>query len=247
MVLSGLILERDIKYLKHFGIYKIYCGCSNRKDVYIGSTKTTFVNRWRQHLYKLKLNKHENTSLQRICDKYGVNCLRFEIIELLIDYNTIQSREQYWIDYFNSYKNGYNNTPLAGNTLGVIRNEEQKSKFYKIVSQYNLNGEYIKTFKSLKSASIESNTDYVTLSNACNGKIKTANGYQWLFGGKVDYINPTRVKHTIMVDKISPNGLVLETFMSYKEAALSVNSAPNTISTAVKKESLTYGFYWFNH
>lgn len=43
--------------------------------------------------------------------KYGINNFNFEIIELCSDDNNLLSeREKYWIDFYNSYETGYNET-----------------------------------------------------------------------------------------------------------------------------------------
>jgi len=40
--------------------------------------------------------------------KYGVECWNIEILEVVIDINLLNEREQYWIAYYDTMNNGYN-------------------------------------------------------------------------------------------------------------------------------------------
>ena len=87
----------------------IYCvrNVSNDKR-YIGSSRN-ISGRWRVHKSKLRLNKHHSDHLQK---SYNLDSSQFEyeIIELIDDLSQLETREQYWVDYFQSYKSdfGYN-------------------------------------------------------------------------------------------------------------------------------------------
>lgn len=95
--------------LKDKGVYIITHKSTDIK--YIGSTTTTFQERWRAHLGGLKRGIG-NRVLLNICNKYGIEGFRFSIIESMND-STIQQirqKERYWIVVFNTYKNGANCT-----------------------------------------------------------------------------------------------------------------------------------------
>ena len=49
------------------------------------------------------------------------------------------------------------------------------------VNQYDMNGLYIATFKSILEASQKTETSYDTIIRCCNGKGKSAGGYQWRY------------------------------------------------------------------
>lgn len=49
------------------------------------------------------------------------------------------------------------------------------------VNQYDMNGLYIATFKSILEASQKTETSYDTIIRCCNGKAKSAGGYQWRY------------------------------------------------------------------
>lgn len=87
----------------------IYCirNTSNNKR-YIGSSRK-IEERWRVHRYHLRKNSHHSDHLQK---SYNIDSLSFvyEIVELIDDLSQLEVREQYWVDYFESYKSnfGYN-------------------------------------------------------------------------------------------------------------------------------------------
>lgn len=62
---------------------------------------------------------------------------------------------------------------------GIKRSEETKKKLYKSVSQYDLNGNFIRSFNSGLEAERETGIRHI--SECCNGRQKTAGGYIWRF------------------------------------------------------------------
>jgi group I intron endonuclease len=242
MKITNFTTENELNDLKKYGVYKIYTKFS--EQCYVGSTTRSFVHRWQQHLTDLKNNKHVNSALQNIVKKYGLCSLIFEIIEIINDKNDVIQREQYWIDLYDSFMNGYNCKPNAENSLGCSMTEDTKIKFYKKVSQYDMNGTYINSYKSLKDASEKTNTDYVTLSNVCNFKTKLANKFQWRFGESKETINSVRPKSNKVINQYDENNNKINEFLSIKEASQIINKAPNTLSTAIKRGVKCGGFFW---
>lgn len=89
------------------GIYKI-TNQINQK-VYIGKS-IRIERRWSQHKSEIN-NLQKQNHLYRAMRKYGIDNFLFEIIELCPNNNKILSeREKYWIQYYNSYQTGYNET-----------------------------------------------------------------------------------------------------------------------------------------
>lgn len=114
------------------GIYQIK-NLVNGK-IYIGSS-VKIKDRWSQHISQLSKNKHHSKHLQSSWNKYGQSNFEFSIIEIINDLNIILEREQFYLDFYQSYdsKYGYNNSTKAGSCLGVKHNEE----FGKIISERN--------------------------------------------------------------------------------------------------------------
>lgn len=88
-------------------IYKI-TNKTNGK-AYIGKTLQTPEKRFKEHIYDSKRDCFKNRPLYRAFNKYGINNFSLETIEEC-DNNYLSDREIYWIEYYCTYKNGYNAT-----------------------------------------------------------------------------------------------------------------------------------------
>ena len=168
-------------------IYKITNKVNGK--TYIGSTKNVNA-RWVKHKALLRHNRHSNLHLQAAWNKYGEGSFTFEIIEDCLP-EMLLSREQFFID---TIKPDYNQTATAGK---VEMTETMKSKLSlaikkayregrmtrttKRVYQYDLRGNYLREFSSLKEASEITKTDLSHLSQALHGACNIAGGYVWRF------------------------------------------------------------------
>lgn len=89
------------------GIYK-FENLKNGK-IYIGQS----VNIEKRYLEHFNCHKNENykgydTKFYRALRQYGIENFSFEVIS--INPNDMDEEEMYWIEYYNSYENGYNST-----------------------------------------------------------------------------------------------------------------------------------------
>jgi len=98
------------------GVYCIHNKSSHK--VYIGSS-LDIKKRWREHKYKLKHDRHENTYLQRAFNKYGED--QFELVTLEQTDDLVNS-EQIWIELSKSYDRrlGYNLYRTAYSPTGYV-------------------------------------------------------------------------------------------------------------------------------
>jgi group I intron endonuclease len=104
-------------------IYKITNTIDDR--VYIGSS-INYERRHKEHINDIKNNKHHNIHLQRFCDKYGVNTLEFNVIEVC-DNGVILEREQVFIDKHKN--NSFNISDKSSAPMtGKKHTEESKIK-----------------------------------------------------------------------------------------------------------------------
>jgi len=89
------------------GIYKI----SNKinKKAYIGYSNN-IEQRWEYHLTHFNCTKEYNKTLYKAFRKYGINSFSFEIIEECFSREELLEREKYWIKFYNTFLNGYNET-----------------------------------------------------------------------------------------------------------------------------------------
>lgn len=108
-------------------IYKITNSINNK--VYIGQTITTLKHRFSQHKCSA-LNKERKNALYNAIRKYGIENFFIENIETLPN-NLLNQREQYWIKFYNSYKNGYNSTIGGDNGVPKFSDEQILSAWNK--------------------------------------------------------------------------------------------------------------------
>lgn len=94
--------------------------------IYIGSAKDLHIRRI-GHFSALKNNRHYNSYLQRAWNKYGEENFWFVILEYCNEDQLIE-KEQFYIDTFDTFNNGYNLRPKANNNLGYKHKEETKEK-----------------------------------------------------------------------------------------------------------------------
>lgn len=88
-------------------IYKI-TNKLNQKS-YIGKTLETIEYRWKQHKHDSQSRIKESRPLYAAMRKYGIeNFLIEELEECSAD--VVNDREIYWINYYDTYHNGYNAT-----------------------------------------------------------------------------------------------------------------------------------------
>jgi len=103
-------------------IYKIQSKITGR--CYIGSAKHFGIRR-RNHIFQLENKKHHSIILQNHVNKYGINDLYFEILEMCDWDNKTIEKEQYYIDLFTPY---FNVLRVAGSSFGRITSEETRNK-----------------------------------------------------------------------------------------------------------------------
>lgn len=132
------------------GIYKITNKINNH--AYIGQS-VDIEKRWNKHI------NHDSADadypLYRAFKKYGVDNFHFEIIETC-NVDELNDREIYWIEYYDTFKNGYNQTmggqglKGCGSKLTIDQVEEisellrQHNLFqYQIAAQYDVSEEVV--------------------------------------------------------------------------------------------------------
>lgn len=106
------------------GIYKI-TNKINQK-IYIGQSKNIEY-RWKQHIYEMNENYKSHYSIHKALKKYGIENFTFEIIEITKE-EELFDREKYWIQYYNSYNKGYNETVGGDSGLALKGEKNPKAK-----------------------------------------------------------------------------------------------------------------------
>ena len=122
------------------GIYKIE-NLINHK-CYIGQSNDV-SNRLSQHRSETYRKYNINKTLYKAIEKYGIDNFTFEIIECDLPNNKLDEREIYWINYYNSYNKGYNDTLGGRGCIGSKCHTKSNKYDYEIsVSDPNENNVY---------------------------------------------------------------------------------------------------------
>lgn len=78
---------------------------------YIGKTQYNDINkRWKEHCSDYNKQHYENRPLYSAMKLYGLEHFHIEPIEYISSVANLDEREIYWINYYNTYNNGYNAT-----------------------------------------------------------------------------------------------------------------------------------------
>lgn len=77
---------------------------------YIGKTEGEIEQRWKQHIKECNRGRSGNRPLYRAMNKYGIDNFYIEEVERCKSPNDLSDREIYWIEAFDTYRNGYNAT-----------------------------------------------------------------------------------------------------------------------------------------
>lgn len=166
-------MNKNLKRIdKKSGVYYI----KDRNKIYIGSS-VNCRQRLYNHLSDLKRGKHQNQKMNNHFQKYGLDSIKIEILEYC-EKGILVEREQYWIDYYESYnENNFNIHKIAGFPFKELTDEEISTrrnlfggKFGINVYKYSNEGEIIKVYESLSDASRDNNMAPSCISSYINGK-----------------------------------------------------------------------------
>ena len=165
---------------------------------YIGSA-VNFYKRKSVHLNRLKNNTHHSKHLQKAWNKYGESFFDFIILEYVENKNDLIIKEQWWLDNSNCE---YNICKHAGNSLGVKKSKKTRNlislllkgrisdkqiaaqkRRRKPVNQYDLDGNFIKSWDSTLDAGLFLNKNHKSIISAASGKSNISYGFRWAYNG----------------------------------------------------------------
>lgn len=112
-------------------IYKIINDINNK--IYIGKTNRSIEERFKEHCRASERERHEKRPLYSAMNKYGIEHFHVEEIEQC-DLSLAEEQEKYWIEYYNSFKNGYNAT-LGGDGKAYINRDLVIGTYNKVQNQ----------------------------------------------------------------------------------------------------------------
>lgn len=202
-------------------IYKI----TNLKNgkVYIGKTLNTIEERFKQHCSDSKKESCKNRPLYRAFNKYGIENFKVEEVEEC-SYKEASKREIFWIEYYNSFHDGYNAT-IGGDG----------KQFY----DYSLIYENWKQGKTIRQISTDLGMGIDTVKNALNEYKVSDKEIQ-------QRANLSTAKKVYMIDL--KTNKIIKSFDSLGDAARFLGkhrAGGSHISAVCKGERKTaYGYKW---
>lgn len=179
-------------------IYKI-TNIQNNK-VYIGQTIRPIEQRFKRHINDA-LNNILDTHFARAIRKYGKENFIFEQIDTAQTQDELNKKEQYWIKYYNSVENGYNETDAiskcGGNTyqskteeeMEVIKEKIRQSKLgsknamARKIKRTNIITNEIDIFDTIISCAQACGIQHgkTSITTRLNGQVKSPYKNTWIF------------------------------------------------------------------
>ena len=160
-------------------IYKITNNITNK--VYVGQTIQKLKDRWYRHCSS-KGNKGElNMHIKRSIIKYGKENFSISLLEEC-NVEDLDERERYWIKFYNSYENGYNETIGGQDGRKPLK---LKNDIQEVIDLYN-------SGKSLRLVAKTFNVDHATIKHILdlnNVSIRDTRTYKLSQSDRQDIIN----------------------------------------------------------
>lgn len=134
------------------------------------------------------------------------------------------------------------------NTQHAWDNGLAVSMVEKSVKQYDINGNFIKEYKSISEAERETGTNQSKIVACCKLQRESSNDYQWRYtSDNIDNLSKvSQLSKPKLVAQIK-DGKVIKTYLSIRQAALAVNGTPSAISRVLSgaKQTKTHkGYEW---
>lgn len=180
--------------------------------IYVGQTIQPGRGRWWDHLREA-YKEQSTDALHTFMRKYSSTDFEFVIIkELECSKQELNILEEFYIQEFDTYNNGYNTYKKSGcinlNTRG------------KTVLWFNNNREYIGSYNSIVAASRASKVDVNKVSHCCNHlQTKTSQGWFRFEGDLTPLEDSYRLGTSLAVEKLDPFTYdVIQTYSSLQQA-----------------------------
>lgn len=232
------------------GICAVYCiyNCINGCE-YIGSSSNVY-NRMLKHRALLRHGKHSNWKLQKDWDNFGEDNFEFKIIETC-SVSELKEREN---GYIKSSAFSYNlafgsvhytfledtrKRMSAGRKIGFANGNIkviQKKRVYK----YDLDGQLIAEYDSIKEAAIKEGVNRSSINRCLSGQYSQMNGYRWSLIKKDNigkYIKPKRILPNKYVYVVNDGESVLK-FNGCKACANYFGVGINSIEQVIRNKNI---------
>ena len=179
----------------------------------------------------------------RAIQKYGFENFKWEVLgEFLIE--NLDEKEKYFIEKENTLQpNGYN--IKSGGAAAFEKGKVRKER----INQFNLNGDFIKSYESLRAAAEENNTTYQSISAVLRRIRPQHNNFIYRYDGEP---NPEPIKKAQTSGRTTAqydlNGNLIQVYPSANAAAVAIgknpNAARNIRAVCAGDRQTAYGFKW---
>jgi hypothetical protein len=192
---------------------------------YIGATTRSIEDRKSDHIQKA--NKGVGGYFQEAVGTYGPDSFSWEQIDTANNSNELAEKEKQYILQYNSKDKGYNADSGGG--------------FKKTVYQFDVDGNLISSFSSLKELRTMLNYDKQRISNACTTATLWKGSY-WSYSKNSSFkvITDSRKKKVI---QLSIDGKLIAEFISVAEASSITGLSKSCISRCCRGERESSGGY----
>jgi hypothetical protein len=173
------------------GVYGIISNVDAR--IYVGSAVDLY-DRYSNHKLRLIKGNHYSEHIQEVHNTHP-EALEFCVIEEVKDVSTLRQREQFWMDFYQSYlpEKGFNKNPKSDSPLGRKLTEDARSKIGKSklgklntkvskpVIQWSVDGIKLQTFPSASEAGRQLKIPVSCIVNCIAGRNKKSGGFKWTY------------------------------------------------------------------
>jgi group I intron endonuclease len=198
----------------------------------------------------LKRKKHHNSHLQNVFNKYGIDQFKCYVLEVCDNYI---ERETHYIkclkpnmnieqDPVNRKKSEETKRKLSIANMG--KNIGSANPVAKPIHQYDIDGNYIKSYDTVKEASIAVGLNYKTIHKNSVKNTKTLGGYMWSFKkvSKLKTKSPKKPSNVKYKKVILVSEKETKTVKSVAAAAELLNVTVQSIHQAAKKNKTCKGY-----
>lgn len=191
-----------------------------------------------------KYNKHLLNSIE----KYGFDAFEVdEEFDKAYSQEELNLKEIYWIDFYDSYKNGYNNNIGGDGNRGYDGLKGADNPSSRSVIQLDLDGSYIRDWVYITLAEKELGILRSDICGTCSHDKMSAGGYVWVYKDEYDeskdYSYKTNFNKTPIV-KLNMEGSFIKRYESVSDACRDdVNLEYRSIYASLNGSRNQYGGY----
>ena len=242
---------------EYYGIiYKIENIINNK--VYIGQTSQErgFKDRYcrkgkgiervyNSYLYEQKHNRYYNIHLFKAIEKYGFDAFVVdEIFDVALTECELNEKEIFYIEKFDSFRNGYNSTLGGDGTSGYKPPTGKNHKQSIRVCQITPDGKLVKIWDSFGDIQRELGLCKGAIANVCTNRKETSGGFVWVYAKdynpNIDYSRIPKTRggrnFTKAILYLDSNNNILEEFDSAIEAAKRLGISKQEVSKICKHQ-----------